>query len=142
MIRKCIPHRIAAIALSVLTACLLVYLPSWPKGSDPNTGETTDMKSLPSRRMMQVSLALETLGLLSLLVTILWQHTASVAATNTTENMSYGFVKARVGSVAFALGWAGVALLIVVVVWLIRTAAPIKLLPGPRARELRPPASS
>ena len=48
---------------------------------------------------------------------MLWQHTASVAAASTAQDMAYGTVRSEVGFNAMALGWAGLALLIISAVW-------------------------
>ena len=52
--------------------------------------------------------------MLLMFVSILWQHTASVASTTTAQAMAYGSVKGGVGAKAMALGWAGLALLVIV----------------------------
>ena len=44
---------------------------------------------------------------------MLWQHTASVAAASTAQNMAYGTVRSQIGLNAMALGWAGLVCLII-----------------------------
>lgn len=44
---------------------------------------------------------------------MMWQHTASVAAATTAQDMTYGAVKSQVGAASMALGWIGLALLII-----------------------------
>ena len=47
------------------------------------------------------------------LVSMMWQHTASVAAATTAQDMAYGAVKSRVGAVSMTLGWMALAFLII-----------------------------
>lgn len=48
------------------------------------------------------------------LVSMLWQHIASVAAATIAQDMAYGTLQSHIGLSAMAVGWAGVALLILV----------------------------
>lgn len=60
-------------------------------------------------------MALAALSVASLLalVSMMWQHTASVAAATTGQDMAYGAVKSQVGAASMTLGWIGLALLII-----------------------------
>lgn len=40
------------------------------------------------------------------LISLLWQHTAAVAAATAAQNFAYGFVNSEVGAAAMGLGWA------------------------------------
>lgn len=53
------------------------------------------------------------------LVSVLWQHTASVAASTIAQDMANGSVKSGVGASAMVLGWFGFGLLVVVTVGLL-----------------------
>lgn len=54
-----------------------------------------------------------------MLVSVLWQHTASVAASTIAQDLGNGSVKSGVGTTAMVLGWTGFALLIVVTIGLL-----------------------
>jgi hypothetical protein len=53
------------------------------------------------------------------LVSVLWQHTASVAASVIAQDFGNGAVKSGVGTSAMVLGWFSFALLIVVTIGLL-----------------------
>jgi len=53
------------------------------------------------------------------LVSVLWQHTASVGASTIAQDLGNGSVKSGVGTTAMVLGWTGFALLIVVTIGLL-----------------------
>lgn len=53
------------------------------------------------------------------LVSVLWQHTASVAASQVAHTFAIGSVKSGVGVAAMVLGWLGFALLILVTIGLL-----------------------
>ena len=44
------------------------------------------------------------------MISVLWQHIASVAVSMTAQNMAYGNVQGKVGVVAMVLGWTGLGL--------------------------------
>jgi Ca2+ regulator and membrane fusion protein Fig1 len=62
------------------------------------------------------------------LVSVLWQHTASVAASTIAQDMGNGSVKSGVGASAMVLGWFGFGLLVVVTVGLLVMVLSIGLL--------------
>jgi hypothetical protein len=62
------------------------------------------------------------------LVSVLWQHTASVAASTIAQDMANGSVKSGVGASAMVLGWFGFGLLVVVTVGLLVMVLSIGLL--------------
>ena len=76
-------------------------------------GSERDVKPFPSRPVSQVALAAITLATLLALVSMMWQHTASVAAASTAQDLAYGAVKSEVGAASMALGWLGLAFLAV-----------------------------
>jgi hypothetical protein len=53
------------------------------------------------------------------LVSVLWQHTASVAASVIAQDFGNGAVRSGVGTSAMVLGWFSFALLIVVTIGLL-----------------------
>lgn len=53
------------------------------------------------------------------LVSVLWQHTASVAASTIAQDLGNGSVHSGVGATAMILGWFGFALLIIVTIGLL-----------------------
>jgi hypothetical protein len=53
------------------------------------------------------------------LVSVLWQHTASVAASTIAQDFGNGAVKSGVGTSAMILGWFGFSLLIIVTIGLL-----------------------
>lgn len=62
------------------------------------------------------------------LVSVLWQHTASVAASQITKDFGNGSVKSGVGVTAMVLGWFGFGLLVVVTIGLLVMILSIHLL--------------
>lgn len=99
---------IAAVALAFITICLLLSFPGWQDEVGEN-GSDREVKRFPSRPITMIALATSTLGAMLALVSMIWQHTASVAAATTAQDLGYGSVKSAVGATALALGWAGFA---------------------------------
>ncbi len=62
-----------------------------------------------------------------MLVSVLWQHTASVAASVIAQDFANGVVKSGVGTSAMVLGWFSFALLIIVTIGLIVTILTISV---------------
>jgi hypothetical protein len=67
----------------------------------------------------QVALALIFVASVFVLISVLWQHTASVAASTIAQDFGNGSVKSGVGTSAMVLGWFGFALLIIVTIGLL-----------------------
>ena len=63
-----------------------------------------------------------------MLVSVLWQHTASVAAAEIAQDLGNGSVKSGVGTAAMVLGWFGFVLLIIVTIGLLTMILSIHLL--------------
>lgn len=78
--------------------------------------------------MSQVALALIFVAAVFVLVSVLWQHTASVAASTIAQDMGNGSVKSGVGTSAMILGWFGFGLLVVVTIGLLVMILSISLL--------------
>lgn len=78
--------------------------------------------------MSQIALALIFVASIFVLVSVLWQHTASVAASTIAQDLGNGSVKSGVGTTAMILGWFGFVLFIIVTVGLLVMILSIKLL--------------
>lgn len=70
------------------------------------------MKPFPSSKVSQGTLAVLSLALLLIVISIIWQHTASVASMTTFQVMTYGTVRTEVGVIAMVLGWVGLVLIV------------------------------
>ena len=99
------------ILLSALSTCLLSTFPGWSEEID-DTGSDIEVKPFPSSKASQGTLAVLSLALLLTVISIIWQHTASVASTTTLQAMTYGTVHTEVGVVAMVLGWVGLVLIV------------------------------
>lgn len=100
--------RIAAIIFAIISIYLFSTFPGWHEEIDDD-GQECDVRPFPSPITLNSAFTTSTLASLLALVSMLWQHIASVAAATTAENMAYGTVKSLIGLNAMALGWAGVA---------------------------------
>lgn len=122
---------IAAIALAFIAFCLLLTFPGWHEEleevDDDNDSER-EVKPFPSRPLSELALAASTLASMFALVSMLWQHTASVAAATTAQDLGYGTVRSEVGATALALGWAGLALMALVAMCLLVMILSIRIL--------------
>ncbi|KAF1984069.1 membrane fusion mating protein FIG1 [Aulographum hederae CBS 113979] len=110
---------IVAIVLAFLTFVLLATFPGWHHEQDELTGSELDVKPFPSRPVSQVALALIFIASIFVLVSVLWQHTASVAAATIAQDLGNGSVRSGVGTSAMVLGWFGFVLLIIVTIGLL-----------------------
>src|SRR4051794_22951993 len=84
---------IVAIILAFFTFILLATFPGWHEERDERTGSDVDVKPFPSRPVSQVALALIFIASIFVLVSVLWQHTASVAAATIVQDLGNGSVK-------------------------------------------------
>ncbi|KAI9755554.1 MAG: hypothetical protein M1815_004868 [Lichina confinis] len=109
---------IVAIILAFVCFLLLATFPGWHEEID-ETGDVEAKKPFPSRAVSQVALAIIFVASIFVLVSVLWQHTASVAATTIAQDLGNGSVKSGVGSTAMILGWFSFALLIIVTIGLL-----------------------
>ncbi|MCJ1297340.1 hypothetical protein MMC08_000126 [Hypocenomyce scalaris] len=109
---------IVAIVLAFICFLLLATFPGWHQETDER-GSERDVKPFPSRPVSQVALALIFVSSIFVLVSVLWQHTASVAASTIAQDLGNGSVKSGVGTAAMVLGWFGFALLIIVTIGLL-----------------------
>lgn len=101
---------IVALILAFFALLLLLTFPGWHA---EETHGMLQFKRVPSRALSQVCLALCFVATVFILVTVLWQHTASVAASTITQDFGNGSVKSGVGASAMVLGWFGFALLLI-----------------------------
>lgn len=109
---------IIAVIFAFITFLLLATFPGWhddPSGAD----DDVEMRPMPSRPVSQVGLALMFISTVFILVSVLWQHTASVAASAVAQDLGNGSVKSGVGASAMALGWIGFVALVIVNVGLL-----------------------
>jgi len=107
---------------------LLATFPGWHEETDGRTGSEVDVKPFPSRPVSQAALALIFIASIFILVSVLWQHTASVAAAQVAQDFGNGSVRSGVGSGAMVLGWFAFALLILVTTGLLVMILSIHLL--------------
>ncbi|KAI9886593.1 MAG: hypothetical protein M1823_001635, partial [Watsoniomyces obsoletus] len=109
---------IVAIILAFICFLLLATFPGWHEEIGEH-GEVQERKPFPSRPVSQVALALIFISSIFVLVSVLWQHTASAAATTIAQDLGNGSVKSGVGTTAMILGWFSFALLIIVTIGLL-----------------------
>ena len=120
-------HSIVAIIFAFVCFVLLATFPGWHEEID-DRGSERDVKPFPSRPVSQVALALIFVASVFILVSVLWQHTASVAASTIAQDLGNGSVQSGVGTTAMVLGWFGFALFIIVTIGLLIMILSIKLL--------------
>lgn len=98
---------VAALALAVFCIALLMTFPAW------HSEEETDLeggkrgvkrKRFPSRAASQVALFVVLLASIFVFISVLWQYTASVAASTIARDFANGSVMASVGPSAMVLG--------------------------------------
>ncbi|KAL7271145.1 hypothetical protein RUND412_006127 [Rhizina undulata] len=106
---------IVAILLATVTLLLLATFPGYEEEYEGGP----ERRRLPSRAVSQIALAVIFVAAIFVLVSVLWQHTASVAAATIAANLGNGSVATGVGVTAMVLGWFGFALLIIVTIGLL-----------------------
>ncbi|KAF7591154.1 hypothetical protein BBP40_001928 [Aspergillus hancockii] len=116
---------IVAVILAFFCFVLLATFPGWHEEIHE---EGTEVKPFPSRPVSQAALALIFVASVFVLVSVLWQHTASVAASTIAQDMGNGSVKSGVGTSAMVLGWFGFGLLVVTTIGLLVMILSIKLI--------------
>jgi len=116
-----------AIILAFICFVLLATFPGWHEEID-DSGSERSVKPFPPRSVSQVALALIFVASIFILVSVLWQHTASVAASTIAQDLGNGSVRSGVGATAMILGWFGFALLIVVTIGLLVMILSMQLL--------------
>ncbi|KAF3927217.1 hypothetical protein ABW20_dc0105740 [Dactylellina cionopaga] len=100
---------IVAILLATIVLVMLATFPTY----------NSEEERMPSRFVSQIALAIIFVSAIFVLVSVLWQHTASIAAATIAENLGNGSIQTGVGVTALVLGWFGFALLILVTIGLL-----------------------
>ncbi|KAI9147796.1 hypothetical protein HJFPF1_12827 [Paramyrothecium foliicola] len=118
---------IIAIVFAFICFLLLATFPGWHDEED-SEGSDREVKPFPSRPVSQVALAIIFIASIFVLVSVLWQHTASVAASIIAQDFGNGSVRSGVGSSAMVLGWFSFTLLIIVTIGLLVMILSIKVL--------------
>ncbi|KAJ5820101.1 hypothetical protein N7474_005692 [Penicillium riverlandense] len=118
---------IVAIVLAFFCFLLLATFPGWHEEVD-ESGSEREVKPFPSRPVSQAALALIFVASVFVLVSVLWQHTASVAASTIAQDMGNGSIKSGVGTSAMVLGWFGFVLMVVVTIGLLVMILSISLI--------------
>ncbi|TWU78183.1 hypothetical protein ED733_007740 [Metarhizium rileyi] len=109
---------IIAIIFAFLCLLLLATFPGWHEEED-SEGSERDVKPFPSRAVSQIALAIIFVASIFVLVSVLWQHTASVAASVIAQDFGNGSVRSGVGTSAMVMGWFSFTLLIIVTIGLL-----------------------
>ena len=99
----------------------------WHEEED-SEGSEREVKPFPSRAVSQVALAIIFIASIFVLVSVLWQHTASVAASIIAQDLGNGSVLSGVGTSAMVLGWFSFTLLIIVTIGLLVMILSIRVL--------------
>jgi hypothetical protein len=118
---------IIAIIFAFICFILLATFPGWHDEED-SEGSDREVKPFPSRPVSQIALAIIFIASIFVLVSVLWQHTASVAASIIAQDFGNGSVKSGVGTSAMVLGWFSFTLLIIVTIGLLVMILSIKVL--------------
>lgn len=121
--------RIIAIVFAFICFILLATFPGWHEERSGD-GDDVQVKPFPSRPVSQAALALIFIATVFVLVSVLWQHTASVAASQVAQDLGNGSVKSGVGTTAMVLGWFSFGLLVVVTIGLLVMILSINLVRG------------
>ncbi|KAK4161803.1 Ca2+ regulator and membrane fusion protein Fig1-domain-containing protein [Cladorrhinum sp. PSN259] len=109
---------IIAIIFAFICLLLLATFPGWHEEED-SEGSEREVKPFPSRPVSQVALAIIFIASIFVLVSVLWQHTASVAASIIAQDFANGSVLSGVGTSAMVMGWFSFTLLIIVTIGLL-----------------------
>ncbi|TRX95959.1 hypothetical protein FHL15_003101 [Xylaria flabelliformis] len=118
---------IIAIIFAFVCFLLLATFPGWHEEED-SEGSEREIKPFPSRPVSQIALAIIFIASIFVLVSVLWQHTASVAASIIAQDFGNGSVKSGVGTSAIVMGWFSFALLIIVTIGLLVMILSIRVL--------------
>ncbi|KAM7204631.1 Ca2+ regulator and membrane fusion protein Fig1 domain containing protein [Rhypophila sp. PSN 637] len=118
---------IIAIIFAFICLLLLATFPGWHEEED-SEGSEREVKPFPSRPVSQVALAIIFIASIFVLVSVLWQHTASVAASIIAQDFGNGSVLSGVGTSAMVMGWFSFTLLIIVTIGLLVMILSIRVL--------------
>lgn len=103
---------IAAIALNILAFGLVSTFPGWHIEVDDD-GLETEVKPFPSKVRSRGALALMMISTICVLISVLWQHIAAVAAAGSISTALGGAASNHVGATSMGLGWAGVGVTVI-----------------------------
>ncbi|KAK6067145.1 hypothetical protein SCUP234_11737 [Seiridium cupressi] len=117
---------IIAIIFAFICFLLLATFPGWHEEDDE--GSEREVKPFPSRPVSQIALAIIFIASIFVLVSVLWQHTASVAASIIAQDFGNGSVLSGVGTSAMVMGWFSFTLLIIVTIGLLVMILSIRVL--------------
>ncbi|KOS17440.1 hypothetical protein ESCO_002661 [Escovopsis weberi] len=118
---------IIAIIFAFFCLILLATFPGWHEEED-SEGSEREVKPFPSRPVSQIALAIIFISSIFVLVSVLWQHTASVAASIIAQDFGNGAVKSGVGTSAMVMGWFSFTFLIIVTIGLLVMILSIRVL--------------
>ncbi|KAI0475618.1 membrane fusion mating protein FIG1 [Xylariaceae sp. FL0804] len=118
---------IIAIIFAFVCFLLLATFPGWHEEED-SEGSERELKPFPTRPVSQIALAIIFVASIFVLVSVLWQHTASVAASIIAQDFGNGSVRSGVGTSAITIGWFSFALLIIVTIGLLVMILSIRVL--------------
>lgn len=120
-------NSIIAIIFAFICLLLLATFPGWHEEED-SEGSEREVKPFPSRPVSQIALAIIFIASIFILVSVLWQHTASVAASIIAQDFGNGSVLSGVGTSAMVMGWFSFTLLIIVTIGLLVMILSIRVL--------------
>lgn len=95
-------------ALILIVIFLLYSIPGWHEELDED-GEAIDVKNFTTMAVLHPAVTLSILACFLGLLSVLWQHIASVVLTTSVEDTAYGKVKGSLGLPSLVLGWMAVA---------------------------------
>lgn len=100
---------IATIGVLLMIIGLLYSMPGWHEELDED-GESRDGKPFPRRNFLHATATLSTFAWILGLLSMLWQHLASIVLVTAVEDTAYGTVKGNVSVAPLVLGWAAVVM--------------------------------
>ncbi|RDA91299.1 hypothetical protein CP533_6336 [Ophiocordyceps camponoti-saundersi (nom. inval.)] len=118
---------IIAIIFAFVCFILLATFPGWHEEED-SQGSERIVRPFPTRFVSQIALAIVFIASIFVLVSVLWQHTASVAASIIAQDFANGAVRSGVGTSAMVMGWFAFTLLIIVTIGLVIMILSIRVL--------------
>ncbi|KAK0126633.1 hypothetical protein ONS95_008219 [Cadophora gregata] len=115
---------LTAIPLGFLTILLLATFPGWHEEVD-DEGSEREVKPFPSRPVIKLALGALILGALFCFISVMLQHVAGAAGSALVESLSYGTVRAKVGTTSMVIGWGGELLYVLATIGLLMLALSI-----------------
>ena len=118
---------IIAIIFALICLLLLATFPGWHEETT-SEGSELEVKPIPTRPVSQVALAIVFVSSIFVLVSVLWQHTASVSAAVILRSFGNGSVRSGIGTSAMVMGWFSFAILIIVTIALLVIVLSIRVM--------------